>query len=64
VSAAAKLRLAPVECKDAWYVCWQGDSSDWIARFEKNPGFDAKGWARDLAAAYNAGGRGRSGRAT
>lgn len=46
--------LAPVERPDAWYVCWRGDPSDWIARFEKDSVFDARGWAHSLAAAFNA----------
>lgn len=45
--------LAVVEEETAFLVLRAGDSGDWLARFEKSPGFPAREWADNMAAVYN-----------
>ena len=49
-----RLPLAAVEEADAWYVVVDGRDGDWVARFEKADGFDAKEWATSMARTFNA----------
>lgn len=46
--------LVAVEAEHAWYVTWRGDRDDWLIEYEKAPGVDAGGWARNLVRTFNA----------
>ncbi|GAB3061693.1 hypothetical protein ACWEOW_00970 [Monashia sp. NPDC004114] len=45
--------LSAHEADDAWYVVVEGRADDWLARFEKAPGFDAREWATSMAHTFN-----------
>lgn len=45
--------LSALESEDAWYVVIEGRAQDWLARFEKTPGFDAREWATSMAHTFN-----------
>jgi hypothetical protein len=47
-------QLAAVESADAWYVVVEGRDGDWLARFEKAAGFDARDWAMSMVLTFNA----------
>lgn len=47
-------QLAAVEREDAWYVVVAGREADWLARFEKTAGFDARDWAMSMVLTFNA----------
>ena len=46
--------VAAVEREDAWYVVVAGREADWLARFEKTAGFDARDWAMSMVLTFNA----------
>lgn len=46
-------RLAVLEEQDAFVVVQQGNPEDWLARFEKVPGFPAREWAENMVRVYN-----------
>ncbi len=46
-------RLAVVEGETAFFVTLEADPADWLVRFEKAPGFDARGWAQNMLCIYN-----------
>lgn len=46
-------RLAVVEKDSAFFVTREADPSDWLVRFEKDPGFKAREWAENMANVYN-----------
>jgi hypothetical protein len=45
--------LAVVEEETAFLVTLAVDPTDWLVRFEKSPGFDARAWAENMAHIYN-----------
>jgi len=45
--------LSAYEADSAWYVVVAGRAEDWLARFEKGPGFDAREWATSMAHVFN-----------
>lgn len=46
-------RLAVVEEGTAFVVVREEAPEDWLARFEKSPGFPAREWAENMARLYN-----------
>lgn len=46
-------RLTVVERDTAFFVAREADPSDWLVRFEKDPGFEAREWAENMADVYN-----------
>jgi hypothetical protein len=46
-------RLAVREVESAFLVVWADDPGDWLVRFEKSPGFPARGWAENMVHVYN-----------
>lgn len=45
--------LSAHESSDAWYVVVDGQMEDWLVRFDKAPGFDAREWAASMAHTFN-----------
>ena len=45
--------LAVREVEKAYLVVRSEDPEDWLARFEKSPGFPAREWAENMARVYN-----------
>lgn len=43
------------EGPDAYFVGWEDQDDDWIARFEKGEGFPAHDWAVRMVELYNYG---------
>ena len=46
-------RLAVREEEAAFLVVREGDSDDWLARFDKAGGFPAREWAENMVRVYN-----------
>lgn len=46
-------RLTVVEKAMAFFVTREADPTDWLVRFEKDPGFKAREWAENMANVYN-----------
>lgn len=46
-------RLTVVEAADAFFVAREEDPKDWLVRFEKGSGFDARNWAENMVRVYN-----------
>jgi hypothetical protein len=46
-------RLAVREEDGAFLVVREDDPDDWLARFEKEDGFPARGWAENMVNVYN-----------
>jgi hypothetical protein len=45
--------LAVREVEGAYLVVRSEDPGDWLARFEKGPGFPAREWAENMVSVYN-----------
>jgi hypothetical protein len=45
--------LAVREVEEAYLVVRSEDPGDWLARFEKAPGFPAREWAENMVSVYN-----------
>ena len=45
--------LTVVEEAAAFFVARADDPDDWLARFEKDPGFPAREWAENMVRIYN-----------
>lgn len=45
--------LSVVRDDDAYLVVVEDDEKDWLVRFETADGFDARGWAENMANVYN-----------
>lgn len=46
-------RLSVREEEGAFFVVRDGDSEDWLARFDKDGRFPAREWAENMANVYN-----------
>lgn len=47
--------LVIVEQERKIIVAWADDPEDWVASFEKQPGFPARQWAERMVELYNRG---------
>jgi hypothetical protein len=45
--------LSALESDDAWYVAVEDQVEDWLVRFDKADGFDAREWATNMAYTFN-----------
>lgn len=45
--------LSVIARDDAYLVVVEEDPDDWLVRFENADGFDARGWAENMARVYN-----------